>query len=769
MRLRLWAVLLFLLSGGCHLAGWAQQFQNRNYYDIWITAEHKLNAGKFGESLLLYQSVPNLPDFQKKAELVKQYQVLFQDAERLYQDGRYAEALERFSRYRTLSGEEGVAIFDRRIQSCLQQLDKIQEKKLAESTRVVAGFEWAFRGQRHLSVLDTTAALRSFTKARQLGGTLNPTLREQYRKGLQETEALRQWGRTYRAARESGDPEQVLASLKNYRGVSGYIIESLEYQIRSLENKVPAVTTSAGLAAFAEACRMADLLQYVRNNAALLPEAGPLVEALVEYRQIEQDIASLKDNADNRAFVESAYQALIAKASQLPGLSTPAERCARQSYHSYLMNLARTLEKQGNQGGQKAYYQQALRAVAEAQRLGIADASALVLQQTLAAKLGCEEFARELRQTAAQVRQDLLGCRVAEARQRWEESLARWTGCGLSGTYLQPYTSLRDSLTTIARSDSLFTTLSAQANRALEASRCGEARQLYQRLGGLTLCDPERSREFLKKQLLLVSACEKNQCYTAARDKAAQYLKDKEWKPAYDFYQRAFDCASAAQQEVIRQILNDIECDAYPGLCRKSNRLMRLEPVLRIAGNQPAYSENNQSTRTSVGHFISGGLQLSLMTYSSPVDVLLGTGYFRTQFQSLVPVNGAEYAASQVEVAGMEAYVALKFHKPSVDPDRLRPYLSVGLEGQLPVSYSRQDFLTNTSTRDRSQLKKQSLGAMGALGVELQRTRFGFFAELVGTYNFSGLYNRTVLSTGSSDLREAYFRTLGLRMGVRLW
>jgi len=74
------------------------------------------------------------------------------------------------------------------------------------------------------------------------------------------------------------------------------------------------------------------------------------------------------------------------------------------------------------------------------------------------------------------------------------------------------------------------------------------------------------------------------------------------------------------------------------------------------------------------------------------------------------------------------------------------------------------------STTDISLLKKQSLGATGGIGLETQRKKFGFFAELTAGLNFSGIYDSNASSSsGARGKTEAYFRTAGLRVGVRFW
>ena len=187
---------------------------------------------------------------------------------------------------------------------------------------------------------------------------------------------------------------------------------------------------------------------------------------------------------------------------------------------------------------------------------------------------------------------------------------------------------------------------------------------------------------------------------------------------------------------------------------------------MRVGINKPSYIENGQPKQTSYGYLVSGGLQISFLSYRSPLDVVLGLEYFQTEYQS----RDKGYSAGDFKISGADAYVAFKLHQPDTDPDRLRPYLKGGLEVLLPLRYSSRNHIKNESTQDRTLLKKQSLGALAGLGVELERKKFGFFVEVVGGYNFSGIYNANAISSsGAREKTEAHFRTFGLRVGARLW
>ncbi len=341
---------------------WAQMFPNRNLYDVWITAEAFLNAGKFDQAIKLYQGGQNVPLFQDRLKAAKSLQTLFENAERLYQSKRYDQALEMFSKYREIDRDLHVPVFDDRIQSCLRQLDKVLVKKLNESTRVVAGFEWAYKGERQLSALDTVAARKSFAKAAQLGGSLNSTLREQYKEGQQAVSALATWGREYRQALATNDSERALDLLRRYRSASRYIINSLEFEIRSKEEQAAGKGSgnlNVQVKAYAEACRTEELFYYLKSHPDALAAGDSAMELIGEYQRIEGDITLLKKDPGNREFLESAYKSLIVKGAQIPQVGGLIQSCAKNSYYDYLVNLALINEKAGDDTGETSKYQEA--------------------------------------------------------------------------------------------------------------------------------------------------------------------------------------------------------------------------------------------------------------------------------------------------------------------------------------------------------------------------------------------------------------------------
>ncbi len=763
--------------GGATSGAKAQMFQNRNLYDVWITAESYLNAGKFDQAITLYEGVSNVPQFQRRLKTAKNMQALFGNAERLYRLKKYDQALEMFSKYHELDRDLRVAVFDSRIESCLRQLDKVLVKKLNESTRVVAGFEWAHKGDRQLALLDTVAAGKSFAKAAQLGGSLNTTLREQYKAGQEAVENLRNWGKEYRQALATNDNARALELLRSYRTVSKFIINALEYEIKSREekyaqNEIAAMEPAKQLQAYALDCRIDDLFYFIKNNPRAMVSADTATRLLGEYLQVEGDIAQLKKDPGNRVFLESAYKSLISKASQVPGVGREVESCARRSYYEYLVNLALINEKAGDETGESSKYQEAIGFVVEARQLGLPEFRDDLdeIQRRLAGKTGCEGVIRQFTRAAISIRREISNCRVQQGKKILDEALSKLNGCDLNTpAFLEKYTSLQDSVNRLYEADSLYSLLEGRAARAMAGNRCEEAGRYYGQMAGLPLCNASFRDSAAVTNRRRLAECERISCYNTNREQAIASVKSKEWEQAYVSYERAYECATPAQKQRISQILATIECDAYPERCRRN--IVSVEPTLRVLANKPRYTEDGANRPTSYGYFTSAGLQVSFLSGSNPLDLMVGAEYFRTQYQSLRMNSGAEYTASEFDISGADAYVALKLHKPRTNPDRLRPYLKIGAEVLLPLLYSEFNFEDiYKSTNDRSLIKKQLLMASGAIGFEVERKRFGFFAEATTAYNFSGIYNtNAVSSSGARGNTEAHFRAIGLRLGIRFW
>lgn len=756
--------------------GWGQLFQNRNLYDIWITADRYVDAGKFEDAIKLYEAAPQVPEFARQLKITKRIQTVFQAGERLYRARKYAEALETFSRYRDIAPDLHVALLDDRIQACLYQLDKVVVKKLAESTRVVAGFEYAYKGDKKLMELDTLAALNHYTKARQLGAGLNPTLREQYLEGLKSVKALRSWGDEYRLTVDTQDRARMLEVLRTYRSASKYIIHALEYEIKSAEEGVSTrLGTSASvnpverMKQYALDCRIEDLAYFIQSNSRLIAQAPKISRSLTEYLSIEQAIAKLGSDVGNESFLESAYQNLIAKAQEVPEIGEAIQVCAKRKYFDYLFAQARRSEQLGRETGDKSQYREALRYVMEAYQLGFSQYHPALdeLQRRIAAQLDCEDRLRDFVQQLLGVRSALAQCQVKTAKVRWDQATARLAGCGLDDArFAASYVALRDSVVDLYTADSLLTGLIAQESQALTARQCEEARTIMQKMGELTLCNTAIRDSLVVQFRERIAQCEQITCYTTARSKAFQSAENREWRKSYDYYQQAYACASETQKGKIQEIMKDMECDAYPERCRGSNVSVSLEPSGRVGVNKPRYTEDGQDRQTSYGYLASAGLQLSFLSYLHPLDVVLGLEYFQTEYQFLEK----GYAAGDFKITGADAYVAFKLHQSGTDPNRLRPYLKGGFEVLLPMSYSLRNHYKVESTRDRSLLKKQSLGALAGIGVEMQKKKFGFFVEIVAGYNFSGIYNANAISSsGARGKTEAQFRTIGIRVGTRLW
>lgn len=772
--LLLCAIVLATLTEGL-----GQKFANRNLYDIWITAGEHLNAGRFENAIRLYEVAPAVPEFAKRLSAARKIQAVFQNGERFYRARRYPEALEAFSRYRTIDPTLQVAILDDRILDCLQELDKKLAVKLDASTRVVAGFEWAYKGEQQLSVLDTVAAKRSFTKAQQLGGGLNTTLREQYQQGLQSVKSLGAWGDAYhRTAKKDGTHS--LENLRAYRSASKYIVSNLEYEIKSAEEGEKATLAASSATAladrmqgYARECRIEDLYFFVKNNRKLISDADTLAGRIADYRRVESDVTRLKNDPANRPFLESAYGSLLETATRIPQVGSAVLTCAKNNYFADLVEAARVAETQGDETAEKAKYREAMEYLVKARKLELSQFTGQLneIQSRLSAKLDCGARQQEFALVATEIRKELSNCRVEEAWRLWEPARTKLAGCGPSDPgFFDTYRNMQDMVYRFHREDSLFKVLKPRAEQALASRQCGEAKLLFQQLAGLDLCDIAPRDQALLKSRERISECERINCFTTARDKAFKSAENREWKNAYDAYQQAYDCAEESQKARIKKIMGDLECDAYPDRCRKGNVSTSLQPTGRVGVNNPRYFDDGLLKETNYGYFVSTGLQLSFLSYLNPLDVVIGAEYFRTKYSALGTTQGHSRSAGDFEVEGADVSVALKVHKTNTDPNRLRPYLKGGIELLLPFGYSMSNHAQYEATNDLRFLKKQSLGALGGIGVERERKKFGFFVEAVFGYNFSGIYNSNfVTSSGSRGKTEANFRTAGLRAGIRFW
>ncbi len=756
-----------------------QRFTNRNLYDVWIVAGEHLDEGRFDDAIKLYEVAPTVPEFAKKLNAAKRIQAIFQNGERFFRAKRYSEALEAFSRYRTIDPTLQVAILDRRIMTCLQELEKKIAAKLDATTRVVAGFEWAYKGEQQLAKLDTIAAKKSFTKAKQLGGGLNSTLREQYQQGLMSVKSLGAWGNAYHRT-VSKDGTHSLEIMKAYRAASKYIISDIEYEIKSAEEGAKGTLSASSTVAladrmrnYAEQCRIEDLYFFIKNNHRLIFDADTLAGRIAEYRRIESDVERLKNDPANRPFLESAFGSMLEAAAGIPQVGREVLACAKQKYLEDLLEAARVAETQGDESAKKEKYQEALNYIARAQTLQLPQFEPQLneLQNRIAIKLDCEKRQEEFARVAPQIRIELSNCRVEEAWKLWEPAKARLAGCGISDPeFFDQYRNLQDMVYRFHREDSLLRVLKPLAEQALVNRQCGEAKQLFQRIAKLDLCDIGPRDQLILQSSKRISECERINCYVTARDKAFQSAENREWKNAYDSYQIAYDCAEETQKARIEKIMADMECDAYPDRCRKGNVATTLQPMARVALNNPLYFDDGLLKETNFGYFVSTGLQLTFLSYVSPVDVVIGAEYFRTKYSVLSTKQGQSRSAGDFEIEGADLTVGLKLHKTNTDPNRLRPYLKGGIELLLPFGYSLTNHETYEATNDRRFLKKQSLGASGGFGIELERKKFGFFVEAVFGYNFSGIYNSNfVTSSGSRGKTESHFRTAGLRAGLRFW
>ena len=654
-------VLLFSTSKAQEL------FPKKELYHVWILAEQKLDAGQFDDALRLYNTHKENPSFAMKIRQTSYLKQISSEAEKLRKRGNFAEAVDKYKEYRKLKDVPTLGVFEKKIDECLVEINKGKLTELTAQQRVITGFEWAHRGREKLSVLDTIGAKRDFNNARILGGNRNNILREQYIEGNRITEALANWGQAkikFEGTNHSKTEE--LAFLASYRDIRNVDVPSVEVKMKELKAEMDG---NNSLLAMSKICDTDLLISYVTNHPANTSGSTALLGRLQEFRSTQKKINLLKNNKDNAETVKSAYESLLTWTADFPEeIRGEIRSCIDNEYSSYKATIPKNVSSP------------------------VSNCS------------GLDDYMKGL----VLIRRELSNCKTVKAQELWKKNVDYLKGCKDSRIILLSNRSLKDSVSTMFRNDSLLTVFRGRIQKSIQSGDCSQTVEIYRQMKTLRVCNQDIVDEEIESGLAETKNCQ-----------------NKSW--------------------------------------------WRPELTGSFARNMPKYSVAGVARKMGGGWSSSAGAQFTFIDHKNPVDFTIGAEYFTTNYST---EQSAGSVMENFTLSGANALVAIKLHKPNTNPDKIRPYLKVGSEMLIPTSYEYESFSVFKKVSGTDQLKKTMLSVTGAVGLEIQKKHFGVFAEVFGNYGLgNSIYNSSLshVVTAQNQKVEARIVKFGIRAGFRLW
>jgi hypothetical protein len=658
-------LLIILSFSFLSITGKAQElFPKKELYHVWILAEEKLDAGKFDDALRLYNTHRENPNFAMKIRQISRLKEISTEAEKLRKRGNYAEAVDKYKEYRKLKDVNSLAVFEKKIDDCLAQINKGNLTELTAQQRVITGFEWAHRGREKLSLLDTIGAKRDFNNARILGGNRNTVLKEQYQEGNRVTQALSKWGqRKLEFELSNHSKADEAAFLSSYRDIRNIDIPDIELKIKTLKAEADG---NGSLTGMAKSCDIDLLIGYVETNKTRVPASTELLNRLREFRSTKRKIDLLKQNKENLATVKSAYETLLNWADELPEeIKRDVKSCIDAEYKTI-----------GN-------------------------------AEIKTSSRSCSGLA-EFKKGVSLIRVELSNCNSSKAQLLWKETINFLNECENAKDHLKSVKSLRDSVFSMTKNDSLFSVYRAQIQKVKEKGDCVETIKIYNQMKLLRVCD--------------------------------QDVLDEE----------------------VETGLADITQNC------STNSWFKIEFTAGVARVSPKYSVLNDPKKMAGGWANSVGLQLSFIDHKNPVDFSIGIDYLNASYYSLDVFDSRQ---EDFSLSGANILLGLKLHRPNTKPGKIRPYIKIGSEILIPFSYSYQNYSSFTKFDGTSEIQKTILSLTGAIGLEIQKKHFGAFIESFGGYGLGNVYNSKVehLTNSPNQKVSGQLSKFGLKVGIRFW
>ncbi len=673
-------------------------FPKKELYHVWVLASEDLDKGKFEDALKLYNSHPENPSFAMKSRQIIRLKTLSADAEKMRRKGDFAKAIDKYKEYRKLTDIGIIGIFEKRIEECLVQINKVQLTELTVQQRIITGFEWAHRGRQKISQLDTIGAMRDFRNARVLGGSHSTILKEQYVEGIRIVEALTKWGQE-KVEIENKDlsKPEYMVFLESYRNIRNLDIPSVELTIKELKAELKGYNS---LTKVAELCDTDLLIRYVQNNKDKLTNFPSLGMRLNEYKSVQNKINQLKQNTNNAATVESAYASLLVWIEDFPvEIRSDLTNCVKNEKFLTFENYSKIAKTNADEK-EAARFSKISKSV---YTVPIIDEEVKEVQKANS----CDEL-DDFNRGIILIRRELSYCNPKRAKKLWEENVVNLKGCTDAEVILKEKKSLKDYIFIQIKNDSLLTIFRSQILQFKERGECIKIEKYYQQMSTLRTCNQDILDDEIEAGIAEIKNCKKNIW----------------WRP---------------------------------------------ELIGSFASAIPIYTVGGAKRKMENGYNISSGFQISFIDHKNPVDLTIGFEYFNTNYFSVGTMGSL---LEDFNLGGINGLVAIKFHLPNTNPNRIRPYIKIGAEILVPMTYKYESFSNFSKVSGTEQLQKNIMSGTGAIGLEIQKQHFGVFVEGFGNYALvNSIYNSKLshIITTTYETVESKVIKIGLRVGLRLW
>jgi hypothetical protein len=296
----------------------------------------------------------------------------------------------------------------------------------------------------------------------------------------------------------------------------------------------------------------------------------------------------------------------------------------------------------------------------------------------------------------------------------------------------------------------------------LKSCEIAEARKIWNDIS-LELTDCSQKPEILRLNQGVLNAIEKMEVgernFIAGLAEAKALLDERKLDDARVKYQQLSKidaCYAIGKQQEIKKGLEEISS-------RRIKPIYRFGLTAGVAVNQPSYKIASQRMKMDYGPLASGGINFSFIDHHNPIDISAGVKYVYTSYRT---INADDYADGGYRLGGVGLSLHIKIHPSNTNPDKIRPYFSVGREEIIPLMYEYENYSTQEVVQGRRKLKNLISSLQAGVGLEMQKKHFGFFVEASGSYGMGGLYSGRNLEPGATKI-DGRFRRLGLDFGVR--
>lgn len=782
---------------------------NINYFKIERAGNNLLSSGDFDGAKAVFESYriatsEKYPDLENKITNIVRFTEFHKEAERLFDNGKYYQSIEKFKKYREFFPKLSIRQIDNKIELCIKKIEQENNfKSLEDKNKVIIGFEKNYLAEKALEDGQFERAKSLYISAIEIVKSIKEknSVKEQANLRISQINICLSILKNIEVSNDK------IRLYESYRSNGGIVVKPFENKIAVLriekDNQIPLDTDNIEnlLIKISNNCDMNTLINYVSSissNKFKTASKDTIYQRLYRLNNDLIEIRSIKNEGDpsqKLRFVFGGYETLIFESEKIPIVGRNINICLRKEYHAYLSSYAqRNLDYERDLNVARDLAIASKQYATSKVELELTDE----LIKKISNRIGCENIIKDQLLMINTIEANLNNCLLDVAKNNFQKVLVSIEGGCVSPLLDNKVSSIRERIKTLEFKLARIISLKNGIIYQLNSLSCNNAERDLSELENIETCNKNEITFFINQTTKDINDCKrkvqfktqlslvKNKLYDISILNNITSLKNAklEIKNAKNDLQNIKKIATQNEEFQINQVNEKIkELEDKYLLIKNRYYLKIFKPELYFASlylsPKLSFGDNNIKTVPTYLSNYEIGINLRTLKREKSIGSIIGLHYLTNDFQIL---NSAGNLSEQVKAE----YLSGEFKLTTGFKKNSHPYIGIGIGINYPIRVKYYD-ITNNTNEIGNYFKNNKYvnphGFLGAfIGYESHRKNIGFSVE--GFVRISGfLENENTKRTDSPVLNISNFKfsnsnanhynssalTIGLATTFHLW